>query len=672
MKLMTKILTISLALLFLTATTVGASIPKTSKISENDSTAGYLNGKLVAGSGVSFTENNDGGDETLTIAASEVSGSSINWSSINGLINSSSINWTNINSLSPIQSGGINWSDIHSGEIQRAGVNWSSVVATDIPTLNQNTTGNAATATALAANGTNCSAGSYALGVDASGNAEGCTAASSGSVTEVTATSPVTSSGGSTPDIGFNWNAVSGIIKASNINWTDVNILQNIQSSGINWDSLNKVIESAGINWSSITNGELQTSGMNWSSVVNGELQSSGINWSDIANYDTDKVLTAVGDGTVQFVSPTTASVNWDAVINGEIWSAGINWLDVNSMEIQDGAFNWSSITDFANGYVLQGVTGGTVKFASPSAASVNWSDIVHGEIQKAGINWADIASFTEGNVLKVSSGNVVFTPETDPVHVAWYNNAQAALNTLTLNKLIGASDTDVNIDLSPAENTIHFHPGYSSGDYYFKMISESDDSDNPQFLPSMAHSGQIGTASSPFKVIRSDSFVGALTGNASTVTNGVYTTDAGSVFLAPNGNGSSLTGVIHGGGRSLTTNGTDLDADAELYTATKTIYIEYPTATDDLKTIWTAPLAVTITKISCESDQTVNFDLQVDDGSPAAVNGSDIACTTFATDSSLAGDTTMAAGDRLDLAIASVSGTPTWVSVSWEFIYND
>lgn len=37
-------------------------------------------------------------------------------------------------------------------------------------------TGNAGTATALAANGTNCSAGNYPLGVDASGNAENCTA----------------------------------------------------------------------------------------------------------------------------------------------------------------------------------------------------------------------------------------------------------------------------------------------------------------------------------------------------------------------------------------------------------------------------------------------------------------------------------------------------------------
>ncbi len=39
------------------------------KVSSNDTTAGYLNGKLVAGSGVTLTENNDGANETFTIAA---------------------------------------------------------------------------------------------------------------------------------------------------------------------------------------------------------------------------------------------------------------------------------------------------------------------------------------------------------------------------------------------------------------------------------------------------------------------------------------------------------------------------------------------------------------------------------------------------------------------------
>jgi len=40
-------------------------------VSANDTTAGYLNGKLVAGTNVTFTENNDGGNETLTIAATD-------------------------------------------------------------------------------------------------------------------------------------------------------------------------------------------------------------------------------------------------------------------------------------------------------------------------------------------------------------------------------------------------------------------------------------------------------------------------------------------------------------------------------------------------------------------------------------------------------------------------
>ncbi len=125
-------------------------------------------------------------------------------------------------------------------------------------------------------------------------------------------------------------------------------------------------------------------------------------------------------------------------------------------------------------------------------------------------------------------------------------------------------------------------------------------------------------------------------------------------------------------GGRSLTAAAGSMDADAELYTNGGTLWIQDPTASDDLKTTWVAPTAVTITAISCESDQTVNFDLQVDDGTPTGVNGSDIACTTFATDSSLAGDVTLAAGDRLDLAVTSVSGTPTWVSISWKYTNDD
>ena len=41
------------------------------KVSANDTTAGVLNGKLVAGTNVTFTEGSDGADETLTIASTD-------------------------------------------------------------------------------------------------------------------------------------------------------------------------------------------------------------------------------------------------------------------------------------------------------------------------------------------------------------------------------------------------------------------------------------------------------------------------------------------------------------------------------------------------------------------------------------------------------------------------
>jgi hypothetical protein len=40
------------------------------KISSNDSIANYLNGKLVAGTGITLTENNDGSNETLSVICS--------------------------------------------------------------------------------------------------------------------------------------------------------------------------------------------------------------------------------------------------------------------------------------------------------------------------------------------------------------------------------------------------------------------------------------------------------------------------------------------------------------------------------------------------------------------------------------------------------------------------
>lgn len=45
------------------------------KVSGNDATYGALNGKLVAGTGITLTENNDGANETITVASTVTGGS---------------------------------------------------------------------------------------------------------------------------------------------------------------------------------------------------------------------------------------------------------------------------------------------------------------------------------------------------------------------------------------------------------------------------------------------------------------------------------------------------------------------------------------------------------------------------------------------------------------------
>ena len=68
---------------------------------------------------------------------------------------------------------------IFSGDARIATLNATTTLIDTLTvtnTINGSITGNAGTATSLSANGANCSAGSYPLGVDASGAVEGCTA----------------------------------------------------------------------------------------------------------------------------------------------------------------------------------------------------------------------------------------------------------------------------------------------------------------------------------------------------------------------------------------------------------------------------------------------------------------------------------------------------------------
>jgi hypothetical protein len=59
-----------------TANGFGSADTEKVKVSSNDTTAGFLNGKLVAGTNISLTEGSDGGNETLTAALTGTIGTS--------------------------------------------------------------------------------------------------------------------------------------------------------------------------------------------------------------------------------------------------------------------------------------------------------------------------------------------------------------------------------------------------------------------------------------------------------------------------------------------------------------------------------------------------------------------------------------------------------------------
>jgi hypothetical protein len=83
--------------------------------------------------------------------------------------------------------------------------------------------------------------------------------------------------------------------------------------------------------------------------------------------------------------------------------------------------------------------------------------------------------------------------------------------------------------------------------------------------------------------------------------------------------------------------------------------------STYDIQSVWRAPVAVTITEVWCETDTgTVNFDFQIDDGTPADVMGTDLVCDASGETDNTSLTGSMAAGNTLDFAITSVASSPT------------
>jgi len=134
---------------------------------------------------------------------------------------------------------------------------------------------------------------------------------------------------------------------------------------------------------------------------------------------------------------------------------------------------------------------------------------------------------------------------------------------------------------------------------------------------------------------------------------------------------GDNLNSNIAGYHLTLDTASPDsLNVSGSLAMDTKCMYVESPATNDDFNSIWIANgFAVTIDKVWCESDGGVNTMLQLDDGSPASVDGTAFLCdSTPAEDEALDGDINMGDGERLDYKTVSIPDDATYCSICWTY----
>lgn len=96
------------------------------------------------------------------------------------------------------------------------------------------------------------------------------------------------------------------------------------------------------------------------------------------------------------------------------------------------------------------------------------------------------------------------------------------------------------------------------------------------------------------------------------------------------------------------------------------TILVEQPTSGETFPTVWTAPQAGRIVRVSCDTSgvsSQVPIDLVVNDGTPASA-GAVMTCTPTSA-AIVPTDGAMAEGDRLQLSLGTIVGSASRVSVS-------
>lgn len=395
------------------------------------------------------------------------------------------------------------------------------------------------------------------------------------------------------------------------------------------------------------------------------------------------------GDGTIDFVVDDDLS-NYDNTTSAFL--TGVAWGDItgtlsNQTDLQNALDAKASLTTLAstangNGASLIGIEDSAGDFTATDVEGALAELFALGESLGSSISNLELSDLTDVGATTATNRNVLVADGD-----SWESRALVEADISDLGSYLDASDIgssvqayDADLDtyagITPSAN-VQSLLGAAS---YAAMRTQLDLEAGTDFY-------SIAAADAAFEG-ELDNSAGLRAALSDEVGTGAAYFVGGALGTPASGNGSNLTalnatqlttGTIPAGRvgtahiDTATEIGNDIITHAQIVDAdqadTKCAYIETPTEDDDLESIWANKTSndFLITEIWGESDQTVNFDLQIDDGSPADVSGTDISPAGGEDeDTSLAGDTTLAAGEELDLAITSVSGDPTWVSICW------